>query len=63
MKKRWLWWILLCVLAALSMDFWNWGKERPIILALPFWVWYVMVLVLIYALSFALFTMYEWREG
>ena len=62
MKNRWLWWLLFGALALLSMDFWNWGKERPIIIFLPFWAWYVMTLTLIFSLSFALFAKYEWRE-
>jgi len=63
MKNRWLWWLLFGALALLSMDFWNWEKEGPIIIFLPLWVWYVMVLTLVYALAFALFAKYEWREG
>ncbi|KAA0012349.1 hypothetical protein B6U81_01315 [Thermoplasmatales archaeon ex4484_30] len=59
MKK---WWALFALLFFLCIDFWNWSKSEPVILFMPYWMWYIFVLCFVMAMVFALFAKYEWRE-
>lgn len=50
----WRWLALLSLLFLLSIDFWNWGKARPLVLGLPCWLWYSVGLNLLLVPTYAL---------
>jgi len=58
------WWIAAAViLFILSMDAWNWNHAEPILWFLPFWIWYLVGVVLATAAVFVGITLYVWRES
>ncbi|MDH7517031.1 MAG: hypothetical protein QHH19_01610 [Candidatus Thermoplasmatota archaeon] len=61
-KKNFVWYFLFIGLFLLSLDFWAWNTSKPLILGLPFWVWYLLVLTLSLSLMFYVFTRFYWRE-
>jgi len=62
-KSNFLWYLLFVGLFLLSLDFWNWGQSEPLILGLPFWVIYLLVLTLSVSLAFYAFSRFAWRDG
>lgn len=36
--------VALAALFGLALDFWAWGESRPLVLGLPLWVWYSVLL-------------------
>jgi len=61
-KSNVLWYLLFVGLFLLSLDFWNWGQSKPLILGLPFWVIYLLVLTLSVSLAFYAFSRFTWRN-
>lgn len=59
MKK---WWIIFIIIFILCIDFWNWNKSEPVILFMPYWMWYIFSLTLIMSAVFALFAKYVEEE-
>ena len=47
----------------LSLDFWGWGQSNPLILGLPFWVYYILIITLLTSVAFYIFTKYYWRDN
>ncbi|MBN2065778.1 MAG: hypothetical protein JW771_03100 [Candidatus Thermoplasmatota archaeon] len=62
-KHNVVWYLLFIVLFLLSLDFWGWGQTNPLILGLPFWVWYLVILTLATAVAFYLFSKCYWGES
>ncbi len=56
------WMVAFLVLVAMSIDIWNWGKSKPFFMAMPYWVWHVILILLLTSLFYALFAKYGWRE-
>ncbi len=56
------WWIIIGVIAFLSMDFWNWNKSQPFISFLPFWAWQIFFITLLFSAVLAAFAGYGWRN-
>ncbi len=61
-KHNAVWYLLFIVLFLLSLDFWGWRQTNPLILGLPFWVWYLFILTLATAVAFYLFSKGHWRD-
>ena len=63
-KKNYLiWFILLIYIFILSNDYWNWNKSNPIILGLPLWMIYFIILTLLTSFAFYLFSKYYWSDN
>ena len=60
-KSNALWYIILILLFFASLDFWAWNKTSPMILGLPFWMYYLLILTLLTSIIFYLFSKYYWR--
>ena len=56
------WGFPFLILVILSIDFWNWKKAKPFFFGIPYWMWYIVSIVLLTAIFYALFAKYEWRE-
>jgi len=54
--------ILFIGLFLLSLDFWGWRQYNPLILGLPFWVYYLLIITLLTSVSFYLFSIRFWRD-
>ncbi len=52
----------LVLLVALSMDFWNWTSAVPLVLGMPFWVIWNILIVLATGFYFLMFSLYLWRN-
>ena len=50
------------VLIVLSVDFWNWGSSRPVMLGMPFWVFWDILIVLMTGVYYILLGLYIWRD-
>jgi hypothetical protein len=61
-KSNAIWYVLFVGLFLLSMDFWGWEQSKPLILGLPLWTWYLLVLTLSTSLAFYVFARFVWRE-
>jgi hypothetical protein len=61
-KSNAIWYIFFVVLFLLSLDFWGWGQSKPLILGLPLWVYYILIITLLTSLAFYIFSKYYWRE-
>lgn len=61
-KSNAVWYLLFILLFLLSLDFWNWGQSKPMILGLPVWMWYLLILTLLTSLAFYAFVRFVWRE-
>jgi hypothetical protein len=61
-KDNALWYLFFILLFLLSLDFWNWGQSKPLILGLPFWVYYLIILTLLTSLVFYAFSKFYWRN-
>jgi hypothetical protein len=56
------WWLGYAVVACLSLDFWNWGVDMPLIWGLPSWVLYMAALTLLLSVVYALMPGEWWGE-
>ena len=61
-KDNVFWYFLFILLFLFSLDFWGWGQSKPLILGLPLWVYYLLILTLLTSLAFYVFAKYFWRE-
>ena len=61
-KNNFVWFILFIGLFLLSIDFWNWGYDKPLFFGLPFWMWYLFFITLFLSVAFYLFSRFFWRE-
>jgi hypothetical protein len=61
-RKNAIWYILFILLFLLSLDFWGWNQSKPLILGLPIWMYYLLILTLLTSLAFYLFTKLYWRD-
>ncbi|MBN2380788.1 hypothetical protein JXM67_13400 [candidate division WOR-3 bacterium] len=50
------------VLVILSLDFFNWDRLPRLLLGLPGWLWWEVLLVLLTALVFGLLSRFAWGE-
>ncbi len=50
------------ILLILSVDFWNWNSSKPLIMGMPFWVVWDIVIVLLIGVYYILFCRYLWRD-
>jgi len=50
------------ILFLLSLDFWGWGQSKPLILGLPFWIYYLLFLTLVTSGFFYLIAKNIWRD-
>jgi len=58
------WWIAAAaILFILSMDVWNWNQAEPILWFLPYWIWYIVGVVLTTGVLFFGVNKYLWRES
>ena len=62
-KKYLIWFILFIFIFILSNDYWNWNKSNPIILGLPLWMIYFIILTLLTSFAFYLFSTYYWSDN
>jgi len=60
-KKNAFWYLILILLFSASLDFWAWERPVPMVLGLPFWMYYLVILTLFTSLIFYLFAKYYWR--
>jgi hypothetical protein len=61
-KKNAFTYLLFIVLFILSLDFWGWGQSKPLLLGMPLWVYYILILTLITSFIFYLFIKVYWRD-
>ncbi|UCB59220.1 MAG: DUF3311 domain-containing protein [Thermoplasmatales archaeon] len=61
-KKNAFAYLLFIVLFILSLDFWGWGQSKPLLLGMPLWVYYILILTLITSFIFYLFIKVYWRD-
>ena len=61
-KSNVLWYLIFIFLFFASLDFWAWNKNDPMILGLPFWMYYLLILTLFASVIFYLFSKYHWRD-
>jgi len=61
-KKNAVVYLLFIVLFLASLDFWGWGQYRPLILGMPFWVYYLIIITLLTSVAFYLFSKHFWRD-
>jgi hypothetical protein len=61
-KKNIVWYFLFIFLFLLSLDFWNWEINLPLIFGMPFWMLYFLVLTLFTSFAFYLFSKFVWRK-
>jgi len=61
-KSNVIWYLLFIVTFLLSLDFWGWGQAKPLIIGLPLWVWYLLVLTLFTSFAFYVFCKFVWRD-
>lgn len=61
-KKNILAYVLFIVLFIVSLDFWGWRQSIPLILGMPFWVYYLLILTLLTSLIFHLFAKVYWED-
>ena len=71
MKKLPLWfpkkeniivYIVFIVLFLFSLDFWGWGQYMPLILGMPLWVYYLIILTMLTSVAFYLFSKSYWSD-
>jgi hypothetical protein len=62
-KKNVFWYIIFIFLFLASLDFWAWNKNNPMLLGLPFWMYYLLLLTIFSSFIFYLFTRYYWSEN
>ena len=61
--KALMWAPLFILLFILGNDFWAWGKSPTILMGLPLWVWYYIVLGVVLSVSYKLFFVSVGRTG
>ncbi|GIV65076.1 MAG: hypothetical protein KatS3mg046_336 [Bellilinea sp.] len=61
-SKPGLWLAGWLAIVLLGMDFYNWGKPPRLILGLPDWVWFDVVLILLTSLIFAYLSTHHWED-
>jgi hypothetical protein len=62
-KRNAFWYVIIILLFIGSLDFWAWNKTHPLILGLPFWMYYLLILTLLTSFIFYLFSKDYWREN
>jgi len=62
-KSNVVWYVLFIGLFLLSMDFWGWGQSEPLMLGLPIWVVYLLILTLATSVAFYLFSKTCWGDS
>jgi len=45
----------------LSLDFWGWDQSKPMLLGLPLWMYYLIILTLATSFAFLIFSKYYWE--
>jgi len=60
--KHLFWMIIFVSFFILAIDIWNWGFSEPLVLGLPYWIIYHIVLTVSLSVIFWLFARAEWRE-
>jgi hypothetical protein len=61
-KKNFIWYLLFIGFFLLSLDFWMWNNSKPLILGLPFWIWYLLIITLLLSVVYYLFVHFYWRD-
>jgi len=61
-KMKIVYFFIFIILFTLSLDFWGWNQSKPLILGLPFWIYYLLFLTIIISGFFYLITKSIWRE-
>jgi hypothetical protein len=61
-KDNFVWYILFIFLFLLSLDFWGWNQEKPMVLGLPIWIYYLIILTLLTSGVFFIFTKFYWSK-
>ena len=54
--------IVFIVIFLLSLDFWGWRQYKPLILGMPLWVYYLLILTLLTSVAFYLFSKSYWSD-
>ena len=54
--------IVFIVIFLLSLDFWGWEQYKPLILGMPLWVYYLLILTLLTSVAFYLFSKSYWSD-
>ncbi len=49
-------------LVIISVDFWNWTSSKPLIMGMPFWVVWDIIVVILTGIYYILFCTYLWRD-
>ena len=60
-KNNIFWYLLFFLLFIFSLDFWGWNKSNPLILGLPLWIYYFIIITLLTSVAFYIFSKYFWR--
>ncbi len=55
--------LVAIIIFILSFDFWAWNKAEPLILGLPFWVYYMLFLTISLAIFFYIISKNVWSEN
>ena len=58
----WIWLGIFGVLFILSNDFWAWGSDKPILVGLPWWIWYFFGLNLLLVVAMIVFVKVFWKN-
>ena len=54
--------IVVIVIFLFSLDFWGWEQYKPLILGMPLWVYYLLILTLLTSVAFYLFSKSYWSD-
>lgn len=55
-QRNWAWAGIFGLFFLLGNDFWNWNRSRALLLGLPGWIWYFILLGVLLSGAFALFS-------
>jgi hypothetical protein len=61
-KNNIIWYIIFTTIFLLSMDYWGWYNSKPLILGLPLWIIYFIILTLSTSVIFYLFSETHWEH-
>jgi hypothetical protein len=60
-KNNIFWYLLFTLLLIFSLDFWGWNNSNPLIIGLPLWIYYFIILTILTSVAFYIFSKYIWR--
>ncbi|RLG69988.1 MAG: hypothetical protein DRO11_06865 [Methanobacteriota archaeon] len=60
--KNLVWFLVFLLVFVASIDLWAWGSSTPLILGLPWWVWYFIALNIAMSTLLYLYTKEEQQD-